>query len=224
MIDKKTITVIVTTYKRFTNLDAILQAWKNEPVEEVWLVDGSGKFRPKTEGVVLFSMPRDFGTRMDYALATLTDTDLIIFADDDVLPLKGFVTDLYNGWKQVRGGIVGIIGRVFNGPHYRGDTKFYASNKITTIQKTDFVGVVYFTPRNYIGFDTRGMHNNCDDLWWQMKVFPKVPKHVIPTKKYRNLPESSDGGCMFHNKDYAAIRQAFYKEYYYKNYEIKNDS
>jgi len=219
MIDGKTFTVIVTTYKRFKNLDLILQAWKNEPVEEVWLIDGSGTFKPQTEGVILFSMPRDFGTRMDYAFATLTDTDFIIFADDDVLPGKGFTTDLYNGWKQIGTGIVGIIGRIFKGPRYRGDTIFYRSSLVTAPVETDFVGVIYFTPRDYIGFDTKGMHNNCDDLWWQMKIFPNIKKHVVPSKKYKNLPESGDAECMFHNPEYAAIRQKFYEEYYRKNYE-----
>ncbi len=218
MIDGKTITVIVTTYKRFDNLDAILAAWKAEPVDEVWLADGSGTFRPKTPGIVLFSMPRDFGTRMDYALATLTDTDFIIYADDDVLPLPGFATDLYNGWKLFGTGIVGIIGRTFHGPNYRGDTEFYASSKVKLPVKVDFVGVVYFTPREYIGFDTKGMHNNCDDLWWQMKVYPEAQKHVVPTRRYRNLPESSNSGCMFHNPEYAAIRQQFYAEWYGRNY------
>jgi hypothetical protein len=217
-IDNKTITVIITTYQRFKNLDSILQAWKSEPVEEVWLIDGSGKFIPKTENILLFSMPKDFGTRMDYSLTTLVDTDLIILADDDVLPKSGFTLDLYNGWKQVGGGIVGIIGRVFKGPHYRKDTVFYKSNCLSKPVKTDFVGVVYLSERNLFGFDTKGMHNNCDDLWWQMKIYPDIKKHVVPSKNYIDLPEATDKNCMFNNSKYAEVRQEFYKEYYYKNY------
>ena len=219
MIGKNTFTVIITTYRRFENLDTILEAWKKQPVEEVWLIDGSGQFKPKTPGIVLFSMPRDFGTRMDYSFATLTD--FIILADDDVLPLPGFTQDLFNGWYNVKGGIVGIIGRQFKGPDYKKNTLFCASNKISSPVQTDFVGVVYFSPRKYFGFDTKGMHNNCDDLWWTAKVMRKVPKFVVPTKNYRNLPTASDGGCMFHNPEYRAIRQKFYEEIYNEFYKEK---
>jgi hypothetical protein len=167
-------------------------------------------------------MPKDFGTRMDYSLATLCDSDFIILADDDVLPKLGFVNDLYNGWRQVGGGIVGIIGRLFKGSHYRHNTIFYKSSHVTTPVKTDFVGVIYFSERNLFGFDTRGMHNNCDDLWWQMKIFPEIQKHVVPSKNYVNLPESNDRNCMFNNKEYAEIRQTFYEEYFNKNYKGEN--
>ena len=223
-IDGKTITVIITTYQRFENLNAILQAWKNEPVEEVWLIDGSGEFKPKVDGIMLFSMPRDFGTRRDYSLATLVDTDFIILADDDVLPKPGFVSDLYNGWKETEGGIIGIIGRTFHGPVYRKTTTFYKSNCIGKTVKTDFVGVVCFSERNLFGFDTKGMHNNCDDLWWQMKVYPRVPKYVVPTRKYTDLPEATDQSSMWHNHEYAEIRQRFYAEYYNKNYKHCNET
>lgn len=223
MIDNKSITVIITTYQRFKHLDEILSAWHSEPIDEIWLIDGSGRFKPQTtsyypsKNVLLFSMPKDFGNRMDYSLATLADTDLIILADDDVLPKSGFTNDLYNGWKEV-GGIVGILGRTFKGPHYRRDTIFYKSNSLSKITKTDFVGVVCLSERNLFGFDTKGMHNNCDDLWWQMKIYPKVSKHVIPTKNYIDLPEATDKNCMWNNITYANIRQKFYEEYYYKNY------
>jgi len=218
-INNKTITVIITTCKRFNNLDKILQAWKEEPVDEVWLIDGSGQFKPQTKGVVLFSMPRDFGTRMDYSLATLTDTDFIILADDDIVPKPGLTFDLYSNWEKVKGGIVGTIGRKFHGPNYRRDAVFYKASSVHEPVETDFVGVICFSERNLFGFDTKGMNNNCDDLWWQFKVHPEVKKHVIPTNKFTDLPESIDSSAMFNNSALAGIRQKFYEEYYHKLFE-----
>ena len=184
------ISVIITTYRRFKNLERIYLAWLEQPVEEVWILNGNTNVKldygdhPKG---VIFNMPKDFGTKMDYAFALLTEGDYIILADDDVLPMPGFTEDLFRGWKQVGDGIVGILGRKFTGKRY-GQCHAYLAKKINKPMRVDFCGIIYFAPRKYFGFDVRGMPRNCDDLWWHMKIFPDVPKYVVPSKNYENLP------------------------------------
>ena len=212
------ISVIITTYQRFKNLERIYSAWLEQPVEEVWILNGNKNVKldygdhPKG---VIFNMPRDFGTKMDYAFALLTEGDYIILADDDVLPKKEFAEDLYRGWKQVGGGIVGVIGRKFIGERY-GQSIFYRASKITAPARVDFCGVVYFSPRKYFGFDVRGMSRNCDDLWWHMKVFPDVPKHVVPSKNYIDLPEARGKTAMFKTPGLVSQRRRFFHQYYKK--------
>lgn len=220
MIRNHSISVIITTYIRFKNLDRIIGAWLREPIDQLWVLDGSGRFRSsiKDQRFVLFSLPVDLGPKMDYAFALLTEGDIIILADDDVLIKDGFVSDLYRGWIEVGGGIVGIIGRKFNGPTYWGDTQFFRSSLLKAPQRVDFVGVVYFSPRKHFGFDVRGLPRNCDDLWWEMKVHPEVPKFVVPTTRYANLPEASDESAMYKNPRLRRQREYFYREYYLLNY------
>ena len=222
MIDGKKISVIVTTYRRYDTLGEVLQGWVDNEPDQLWVIDNSNKYR--LEGrhygkVTLFSMPIDLTTRIDYAFASLTDGDLVLLADDDFVAEPGLIEDLYNGWKSV-GGIVGLCGRTFHGPNYKGDTKWYSSLKVTELQRTGSLGVAYFTPREYLGFDTRGMDTIDDDLFWLMNQCPKVPKHVVPTKKFRNLETCEDADCLFHApKVQRDIRDSRYREYYLKNYK-----
>lgn len=218
---KHKISVLITTYRRFKNLKTIFKAWLRQPVDQVWIINGNPKVkldwgRPPQSMVI--NMPCDLGTKMDYGFALLTEGDLIILADDDVVPLPGFVPDLFQGWKQVGGGIVGILGRTFHGPTYWGETKFYRASLIQAPVRVGFCGVVYFAPRNLFGFDVRGLPRNCDDLWWQMKIFPDVTKHVVPTVAYKNLPEAGDASAMYKQPHLRAQRETFFREHYMKSY------
>ena len=212
------ISVIITTYQRFKNLERIYLAWLEQPVDEVWILNGNKDvkldFGDHPKGLI-FNMPRDFGTKMDYVFALLTIGDYIALADDDVLPKKGFVEDLFHGWETVGGGIVGVIGRKFIGERY-GQSRFYRASEISAPARVDFCGIVYFSPREYFGFDVRGMPRNCDDLWWHMKEFPSIPKHVIPSKNYIDLPEAKDETAMFKNAKLRSERRRFFRQYYKK--------
>ncbi|NQU44858.1 hypothetical protein HQ520_16330 [bacterium] len=224
MINAASVSVLVTTYRRFRNLDRILAAWMDEGADQVWLLDGSGEYESQVEGVRVWNMPIDTGPKSDYAFALMTEGDLIVLADDDLLPLPGMLADLVDGWENVRRRtagepIVGIIGRTFLGPDYHANTAFYASNKIDSPVRVGFVGVVCLTPRCNLGFDLRGLPRNADDLWWQMKERPTVPKWVVPTKAYENLPECKDGTAMYRDKTLAPQRQEFYERYYREHYE-----
>lgn len=111
------------------------------------------------------------------------------------------------------GGIVGLIGRKFHGQSYYQNTDFHRANALLEPVEVDFCSHA-MTPRTFIGFDLVGCHNSVEDLYWNMKVFPEVDKWVIPTNKYENLPEASDGHCLFHNEEARLEREQFYKKYY----------
>jgi hypothetical protein len=189
--------------------------WLQEPVDEVWVLDGGGQFHShlKSAHLAVFNLPRDLGTKMDYAFALLTEGDIVVLADDDVLVESGFAADLYRVW-EAKEGFVGIIGRTFHGPRYWGDTTFYRASLIAEPTRVAFCGVIIMAARSLFGFDVRGCPRNCDDLWMQMKVHPDVPKHVAPTVHYKNLPEAKDNSAMYRNPSLRLQREKFYKHLY----------
>ena len=221
MIDNKTFSVLITTYRRFDTLDEVISGWLKQPVEQVWVLDNSGSFRTKLkdERLKIWSLPLNCGTRIDYAIANVTDGDFVVLGDDDAVVEPGFLEDLYRGWEQVGGGIVGVIGRIFTNEEYM-KCKWCSALKIDKPIKTGSIGVIYFSPRQHFQFDTRGMDTINDDIYWLMEKCSDVPKHVIPTKKFRNLPTASDKGCLFHAPPILrTIRYDYFRKWYKEKYK-----
>jgi len=222
MIDGKTFSVIITTYRRYNTLGEVIQGWLDNNPDQLWVIDNKSgyKLEERHKGkVVLFSMPIDLTTRVDYAIGMLTEGDFVVLADDDAVVEPGFLEDLYNGWEEVGGGIVGVIGRQFTSDQYK-KCKHYRAEKIAEPVRTGSIGIIYMTPREYLGFDTRGMETIDDDLFWLMNKHPSILKHVIPTKKYKNLPTGSDTDCLFHAPPKERnIRNDCYRKYYLKSYK-----
>jgi len=215
-----TTSVIVTTYRRFDELDRLISAWLAEPVLEVWVLDGSGKFKSaiSDERFLLFPMPKDLGTKMDYAMGLLTEGDMVILADDDVLPKPGLIEDLHRGMKETGADIVGIHGRRFHGPDYRKDTNCFIADRIEEPVRVGFCGVLLMLSRELLGFDVRGMETSWDDLWLCMKAWPDKTKYIVSTKNWSNLQAAFDAQSHFNDKRIRRIREQFYAEWYNRNY------
>lgn len=136
----------------------------------------------------------------------------MILADDDFLPKPGLIEDFFRYYKY---GFYGIIGKQFNGPDYRKDCPFFRADRIDTPVRTGFVGVCYFIHRNLLEFDLSQLtHRAVDDLYWQLYKFPQIPKTVIPTKNYENLPECNDKQSIFKTPESRKIREDFYRAWY----------
>jgi len=204
------VSVVVSTYRRLENLERILAAWLTQ-VNDVWLADSSGKFETKLPiNHVRFSP--DPGNKTRHAVALLTEGDYMIKADDDVLPKPGLIEALLN--YSYLGGILGLMGRTFQGPRYYGNTTPFRAREITQPKEVDMVGILTFAPREFLAFDLRGCGTSIEDLFWHMKAFPRVKKFVVPTGAYEQLPESDDRECLFRNRTARVERERFYKTYY----------
>lgn len=226
MIGNVSFSTIITTYPaRYAAAEQALEGWVEQPVDQIWILDGGGAFRPKNQEllkdhrVAIFRMPYDLGPKMDMAMALLTEGDMIFLADDDLEPLAGLTEEMYRGWLSVGGGIAGLIGRTFEGPEYKGGTTFYAARDIDKPIRVGFAGVAFLTTRDVFGFDVRNLPRNADDIWMQMKALPDLPKWVIPTKAYANHKAASDGSAMYRNPELKAQRANFYREQYLEKYE-----
>jgi len=209
------ISVVIPTYRRLKNLERILAAWLLQ-TPDVWLCDSSEKFETKLPINHIRFSP-DQGIPARHAMSILAQGDYVIKADDDVLPKPGLIEDFLRF--TYLDGILGIMGREFFGDKYLGGTKVYRSREISKPERAGMLGILTFTPRKYLVFDLKGCTSGTEDLFWHMKAFPKVPKYVIPTKSYIQLPESNDAGCLFRNPKIRIERQTFYKKYYELNYK-----
>lgn len=211
------ISVIVVSYRRIETLESILAAWL-EQTKEVILADCSNRFETNLP-ITHIKFNRDLGSKTRHAVALLTSGEFVIKADDDVMPKAGLIKDFCDAHDRMGSGIYGLLGRKFHGESYYKNTSARRSFELTDDCEVDFVGVTTFAPRKYLPFDLKGCLSPIEDLFWQMKCYPQVPKWVVATKKYENLQTANDSSCLFHNSEAKKIREKFYKEYYLKNYK-----
>jgi hypothetical protein len=111
------ITVIIPCHKRFRVFDDILKAWHKQPyVDEIIVMDNSGNFKTDLPNTLVISSSINLGPQGKYWAAQLAKNDIILFADDDVMPKNNLTGQLleYLGI----GNIVGIMGKCFTGDTY----------------------------------------------------------------------------------------------------------
>ena len=216
-----TVSVVVVTYRRLARLGQILSGWLGE-TSDVWLCDCSKDgFKTDLPIKVVRAVP-DPGNKIRHAVATLTDGDLVIKADDDIVPGKWLAQEFVKAYEAKGDAIYGMHGRRFHGPrYYSRDTQLFGPGNANGIQEVDFVGVITASPRKFLGMDLRGCANEVEDLYWQMGCFPTVKKYVIGTKNVRHLPECADQGRLCQPGPSRLIRQRYYQTLYARNYAGK---
>lgn len=214
------ISVVVVSYRRKKNLGRILSAWLQE-TSDVWLCDCS-KDGTRYPGINYVHFVPDPGNRTRHAVSLLTSGDYVIKADDDIMPRPGIAADFLKHQEAVGPAIMGVHGRTFHGRDYYNHTQMVGAKQLVrkgVPKRVHFVGVMTCTHRKFLAFDLKGCSSNVEDLFWQMRCFPKAPKFVIPTDKFANLPESKDEGRLCAGKKDRAQRRAFYLRYWLKNYQ-----
>lgn len=223
MNQKERVSVVIVTYRRLQRLESILRAWLDQ-TPDVWLCDCSyegflhGDLR--REGVLPIKYIRAFpdpGNRIRHAIATITQGDFVIKADDDILPMPGLIDDFREYAAEFKDSILGIHGRLFSGPDYYKDTIMITGKGIKRPQAVDFLGVLTFSPRQFLPMDLRGCETPIEDLWWGNIMYPGVPKIVIPSNKYESMSESKDPERLCANKNAREMRQKFYLDYCYES-------
>jgi len=212
------ISVVVVTYRRLDRLGEILQAWLNE-TPDVWLCDCSKEgFKTDLPIKIVRAWP-DPGNKIRHAVATLTEGDYVIKADDDLKPLPGLVADFKEWVRLLPDSVIGIYGRNFNGPDYYRDTVQVGGKHITGAVQVDFLGLITCSPRQYLGMDLQGCDSSIEDLYWLNWYNAKVKKWVFQTNKFEQFPSSRDPERLCANKAARAIRRAFYKQCYERFYK-----
>jgi hypothetical protein len=223
--------VVVVTYRRLQSLDRVLSAWLAE-TPDVWLCDCSEEgFKTELPIKIIRATP-DPGSKIRHAVATLTEGDIVIKADDDIIPFPGLAADFVSNMEKVGPAILSVHGRRFRGPSYYSNTVMFGSKGVNEcIYKNqqgeplpvDFVGVITCAPRELLAMDLHGCGSEIEDLFWQMEKYPEAKKYVIPTLNYTNLKESKDDGRLCApGTESRIIRQAYYQKQYEANYANRN--
>lgn len=211
------VSVVVVTYRRLARINDILSAWLKE-TPDVWLCDCSEKgVRTALPVKWVYAHP-DPGSKIRHAVATLTAGDLIIKADDDVMPRPGLAADFVTHAKRYGQAIYGIHGRIFKNPDYYHGTQLFGSKQLKEAQPVDFVGVVTCTPRCFLAMDLRDCYTEVEDLYWQMQCYPKVKKYVIATDKFMHLSESKDKGRLCGTPESRLVRNHYYGHWFSRHY------
>lgn len=211
------LSAVVVTYRRLENLDTILAGWL-AVTPDVWLCDCSAKgFQTALPVRIVRAVP-DPGNRIRHAVALLTSGDLVFKGDDDIVPLPGIGAEFVAAYEAKGPGIYGIHGRRFLGPRYYSLTRMFGQGRTKVLTPVDFVGVITAAPRALLPMDLRGCRSEIEDLWWQMRCFPKAAKWVVPTINVHHLRESFDQGRLCGTIESRRIRERFYAQEYIRSY------
>lgn len=210
--------VVMVCHKRFEKLEEIIQAWLDqEDVDELILLDNSGTFKTRLP-ITVISSSENLGPQGKYPLAMLCKNERVVFADDDIMPLPGFVVDLLDVWKEDR--IVSALGRVFDGENYympEGSTGYWGSD-IDKPQKVDWVGGGFaMTHQQWCCVPVRKCpHMTIDDMWWQHYLPDLISLWVAPTKNYKMLEEGFDDEALHTHPEIKHYREKYYQEWHKK--------
>jgi len=150
----------------------------------------------------------------------LTKGDIVVKADDDIMPLPNLVDDFLHWHKQLGDCITGIHGRIFEGLDYYRDTIMYAAHKQKAPKRVDFLGIITCSVRRFLAMDLRDCESPIEDLYWHNHTFPEVPKYVIPTNQFNNhLPEARDTGRLCAGGEERKLRREYYTKIYLEKYK-----
>lgn len=188
------VSVILTSWKRFINLENIIKVWLEEPqVDEIILWDNSGNFKTELP-IITINSNCNFGASARYALASLAKNDIIIFCDDDILPQQNITSDFLKYFKENK--ILGITGRLFKGSYHNNEV--INANGIENEIKVNFL-IGYLTmihKKHLLGFDYSKFPWHCCELYLEGLLKDKIDLFVIPTVNYKELPESQDENAL----------------------------
>jgi len=211
--------VVIVTYRRMKRLEEIIRAWAAQ-CSDVWLCDCSINGVPLDHsGINYVHFVPDPGNKVRHAVATLTSGDIVIKADDDIMPLPGLVDDFVYWNENLMDCITGIHGRIFAGPDYYLNTTLHLANKQDIPKWVDFLGIITCAPREFLAMDLNGCETPIEDIYWHNYSYPHIPKYVIPTKNYKHTIDANDTECLYTNKKARQTRQKYYKKIYLENYK-----
>jgi len=207
------VSLILTCWKRFDNFEKIINVWLNEKeIDEIIVWDNLGEFKT-TLPITVINSNYNFGSSVRYALGTLVKNEIVLFADDDIMPQKGITTDFLAHFKSNR--LLGVTGRIFQGS-YANHTlvDFTKTNKLIRV---DFlVGYLMMMHRdNLLGFNYRNAPWYCCELELEGKLKERdVELYVVPTSKWEMLPEGSDKNALYLAEGAAKEKEEVWAKYF----------
>lgn len=224
------ITVVMLCYKRFENLERVIQSWLDqEEVSEFILCDNSETQWKTDLPIIVLNSSKNYGTYIRYVVPLLAKNQLICWGDDDIMVKKGLVRDLLDVWTENR--LVGIMGKQFTGPKYYESTGVRGKRIYESIQVDYLCGNSLLShKRNFVGFDPMQIPTRfftgkqifvMGDWWWEHWLQERdkdLTMWVANTDKYTLLKESKDSDSLHVGEEFQAVR-----EYYFRKWVLKTE-
>jgi hypothetical protein len=208
----KKVSVIVVCWKRFENLQQILENWLDEPeVSEVILWDNSGQFSTDLPIVVINSND-NFNPSVRYLIGTMAKNDLIIHCDDDILPKKGIVEDFLRHHQE--DWFSSIEGMFFTGNSFFNQKRIHGKN-ISAPQACELViGNLTMIDKKFLfGHDYLNFSKYQLEMCLQHILKHKIKPMVIPSTKYEELPECKDENALHLDADGRNEKEDLYERF-----------
>ncbi len=188
------VTVVFICWKRFERFNEIIKTRLAEPeVTEVLIWDNSGTFKYEDERVIVFSSSKNINGAVKYNIATMASNDIIINADDDIMPKLGVTAQLLEHYDPDT--MVGTGGSTIEGGNWANKLGF------RDVQEPKVVDIVvgYLTltnKKNLLGFDySKFLWYNCEmELAGRTK--DTLKQLIIPCDKFEVLPEAFDSNAL----------------------------
>lgn len=206
------VSVIMTSWKRFANLERIIDAWLGEPEVDEVILWNNGQCFKTDKPIITIKSSHNFGSSARYALGALVKNEIVMFGDDDIMPQRGFLADMVPHFKPDR--LLGVTGRVFHGS-YQKHTVIDAKS-IKQPSRVEFlVGyLMMIHQKNLLGLNYRFSPWHCCELDLQGRLKGKIELYVIPTQKWQKLPEGEDENALFLQPKANAEKEKVWAKYF----------
>ena len=223
------ISLFIPVWKRFEYLQEVIEAWLPQ-VDDMTIWDDSGNDSILTtyqthSKINWIRASKRMGSHVKFKSAQLLKNDWVIIADDDIIPGQILVEELKH-WQnycymqhegEKENFVVSIFGRRFSKDGYQSQP-LQRADKIAEIQEVDWAGRLLFGHRKNFMIDiTACPDTRLDDLFWSFELHKKSPNtriFIIPTKEWRNTPDSNNEFSLSRTPGYWKLRDDFVKKHY----------
>lgn len=158
------ITVILNLYKRPQNLQAQIEAFRNQTVKpkEIWVwqncsnEDGA-PLRDEEYRSVLFGMDKfitsnnNWGVFGRFTMAQMVQTEFTVINDDDTIPGPRWLETCLESY-STNPGLQGGIGVVLTSDDYKNHYRIGWAEPRPTVEEVDLVGHSWFFPKSYLKY------------------------------------------------------------------------
>lgn len=216
------ISLILPVRHRLTHLPMLIRLW-SEQVSEIIIWDDSASLDPASvDPARVIHGCSVFGSSVKFRAANICSNELIMVADDDVIPKPGLVLDLLSHrMSLIKSGqpnntVVSIYGRrVAKQTGYKANRRI-TSKTIDTAAQVSWCGRLSLSPIETYLVPMQGCSDmRLDDLYWSWQLAQRgVPIWVIPTDRWENASHATDEYSLSKSDGFFKLRDDFVRQWW----------
>jgi len=207
----------------------VIEGWLPQ-VDDMTIWDDSGNDSILTtyqthSKITWIRASRRMGSHVKFKSAQLLKNDMVLITDDDIIPESSLVINLLEQWNNCLSNyegdkedfVVSIFGRRFSKDGYQ-SCPLQRADMIFEPVEVDWAGRLLFGHRKNFMIDiTTCPDTRLDDLFWSFELHRQRPQariFIVPTKEWRNTPDSNNEFSLSRTLGYWKLRDDFVREHY----------